>query len=317
MSDEQKLNMEVKVVFSSSRPIHPKHGVLSVSRYRIEPIPDPSKEPVRSPKRYMLRFEDEIRQGERASQPDAEARLFLSLFSVIIGSRINIEGSMINNVPLTPATKATYANYETVVEDLPALDKAISDLNATAEEIAQQYLRACDVYRNALSLIGENNTLSFFLLTIAIECIANKVVERGGTCDKFIEFVLTYLPNKNDFNSEEEWRDILKEIYYRHRSGFTHGGKDIPEAALLADKLNRSYVKNEIDGKEVKTPGLKWFEGVVRDCLHEFLARKIFPADQPVDYLKEFSLSHGQVKVKAKREIKAGEVVTVKDVELD
>jgi len=309
--------MEVKVVFSSSRPIHPKVGILSTSKYRIEPIPDTSKEPVRSPKRYMLRFDDEIRQGEKASQPDAEARLFLSLFSVIIGSRISIEGSMINNVPLTPATKVTYTNYETVVEDLPALDQAISDLSATTEEVARQYLRSCDVYRNALSLIGENNTLSFFLLTIAIECIANKVVQHGGTCDRFIEFVFTYLPNKTDFESEEEWRGILKEIYYRHRSGFTHGGKDVPEAAWLADKLNRRYVKNEIDGKEVKTPGLKWFEGVVRDCLHEFLARKDFPTDQPVDYLKEFSLEHGRVKVKAKRDLKQGEVIFEKDIELD
>lgn len=307
----------MKVVFSSSRPIHPKHGILSASKYKIEPIPDPSKEPTSSPKRYILRFEDEIRQGEKATQPDAEARLFLSLFSVIIGSRISIEGSMINNVPLTPATKATYANYERVVEDLPALGEAISDLSATAEEIARQYLRACDVYRNALLLIGENNTLSFFLLTIAIECIANKVVQHGGTCDKFVEFVLTYLPHKTDFGSEEEWSDILKEIYYRHRSGFTHGGKDVPDAARLADRLNRAYVKNEIDGKEVKTPGLKWFEGVVRDCLHEFLARKDFPTDQPADCLKEFSLEHGRVKVKAKRDIKEGEVVFAKDIELD
>ncbi|MDD5045197.1 MAG: hypothetical protein PHH69_07310 [Candidatus Omnitrophica bacterium] len=109
----------------------------------------------------------------------------------------------------------------------------------------------------------------------------------------------------------------MKEIYYNHRSGFTHGGKKIPEAVDLADRLNRKYVKNNIDGKEVRTPSLKWFECIVQSCLMNFLIKVQKENNNQVDYFKEISLELGKVNLKLKRDVKKGQIVIVDDVDLD
>jgi hypothetical protein len=310
--------MEIKILFASSKPLHPRLGKLAAGKFTIEPVPDPSARPVMSPKRYLLRFDDHFREGEVATSPNHEGDLFLSLLAVIIGSRIETEGMLVGSVPShTYRGHGIYDCYESPVEEAPNLDGALGDLCHLEPELARQFIRACEVYRTALSLIGENNTLAYFLLTIAVECLANKTIGGEGTCDNFIAFILRCLPNKGDFPSEEDWREILKEVYYRHRSGFTHGGKRIPEAVWLADKLDRSYVRNEIDGKQVRTPGLKWFERIVRDCLHAFLANHEHRAAEPRDLLKELSLEDGMVKMRAKRAIRAGEPVGSDDLDLD
>lgn len=310
--------MEIKLLFASSRALHPRLGTIQAGKFTIEPMPDPTARAVKSPKRYLLRFEDHFREGEIATSPNHEGDLFLSLLAVVIGSRIETEGMMIGTVPShTYRGEGIYDCYEASVDEAPNLDGALADLCHLEPEFARQFLRACEVYRTALSLIGENNTLAYFLLTIAIECLANKAIGGEGTCDNFIAFILKYLPSKGDFVGEEDWREILKEVYYRHRSGFTHGGKKIPEAVWLADKLGRSYVRNELDGKEVRTPGLKWFERVVRDCLHTFLASHDYRAAKPSDLLKDLALEGGMVKVRARRAIKAGEPVGTNDIELD
>lgn len=313
--------IDVEVLFNISRSIDSRFGTLRIGKYAIESIPRSPGDMMRSNIPYMLRFQDSIRKGERSSNPLKEAELFLSFLSLLTRSKLEIYSSMMNSIPAEmPELKPydPYREYDLPLKSLPDFNLYLGRLGSLDCETARQFLRSCDVYKTALNLIGENNTLSFFLLCIAIECISNKISEKEGTCEKFIDFIVTYLPNKRDFDTVEDWREILKEIYYRHRSGFTHGGKQIPEASLLADKLNRKYVRNQIDGKVVRTPGLKWFETVVRNSLMGFLEKtELIQEDDQTDYFKEISLEYGKMRLRFKRTMDAGRFVTSEDVNLD
>ncbi|MFZ2410610.1 MAG: hypothetical protein WAW23_03475 [Candidatus Methanoperedens sp.] len=313
--------MEVKILFTTSKELSATFGIIEIGKYKIEPLPTNPSNLAGSKIRHLLRFEDSIREGETVSQPLVEAQMFLSFFSLMMGSRLDIDSSMINDVktdmPDSIATD-TYKEYRGLIDSIPDFDAHIKKLMSSDYDIAKQFLRACEVYRTAVNLIGTNNTLSFFLLSIAIECLSNKISTKTGTCEKFVDFIYTYLPDKSDFATEEEWISILKEIYYSHISGFTHGGKLIPEAVRLADKLNRKYVRNTIDGRDVRTPGLKWFEAIVRNCLIGFISKiSLKEENNLVDYFKEISLEYGIINLKKRKNIIGGQIVTTADVELD
>lgn len=310
--------MEIKIKFTTSQKIHPKFQNLSIGKYTIEPLPSSSLGLQQATSDYLLRFNDEMREGERMANPKAEGILFLSCLSLFLSSKIQIKSLMMNSIN-TPEINAfgVYRNYETTLEELPDLNTFVKKIMLKNSISIKQFFRSCEVYNTAMNLMGENNTLSYFLLTIAIECLSNVVMNEEGKCDKFIAFILKYTEDKSELKSEDEWKEFLKEIYYNHRSGFTHGGKDVPEGVLLADKLNRVYVKNVIDGKEKKTPGLKWFESVVRRALIGFLLSCEQDTESEVDHFKEFSLASGKIMLKAKRAISAFTIITEKDVDLD
>jgi hypothetical protein len=201
--------MEVKDLFHTSRRIHPKYGVLSIGKYSVEPLPTTETGAQPASNRYLLRFDDEIREGESGSQPQAEATLFLAYLSLIIGSRLHIESLMVNSVNVLVGQASTYRDYQAIIEKLPDIDSLIAKFKKKNPEVARQFLRACEVYRSALNLMGENNTLSFFLFTIAVECLSNKVGRGNGLCAKFIDFILDYLPDKSSLPSEQDWRELL------------------------------------------------------------------------------------------------------------
>lgn len=216
--------MEIKVIFKTSHRIHPKFGSIFIGKYLVEPIPSKELTPCPASNRYLLRFKDEMRKGESGSQPQTEAIFFLAYLSLILGSQLHVESLMVNSVNVSFSESLSYADHHTTLEQLPDLDFLVNKFKGKKLEIARQFLRACEVYRTALNLMGENNTLSFFLFTIAIECLSNKVGKGEGTCDKFINFILNYIADKDSPPTEQDWIELLKEIYYRHRSGFTHWG---------------------------------------------------------------------------------------------
>ena len=315
----------VKVLFTTSKRIHPKFGDLHVGRYTIEPLPGSFtlSHNVSATNRYLLRFQDTV--GDQGANPFEEARLFLSYFALLLGTRFHVESEMVDSVQSPSTTRRDYyPEFYDLIDELPEFDALIGRLLSLDTDLARQYLRACEVYQTAVRLIEENTTFSFFLLTVSIECLSTKVITgkrrreaKGndeevpkGACDKFIEFILTYLPSTDDFLTEKEWKEILKEIYYNHRSGFTHGGKSTPDAVVLADALNRKYIANIVDDKEIKTPGLKWFASVVRRCLIGYL-HKIQPREESrqVNHFKESSLEFGRVKLKSKGAVQRGPIV--------
>ncbi len=298
---------EFKALFTSSKDIHAKFGIIKIGKYIIEPLPTNSGNQAGSKINCLLRFEDDFREGEMSSNPFAEAQIFLSFLSLQLGSRLEIDSSMTNNVKTTmPDSIDTdiYKEYRSMITTLPDLNVRLAEVMSLENSIATQFLRACEIYRVAIDLIGNNNTLSFFLLSIAIECLSNKISLKRGTCEKFVDFIITYYPDTINFKNDKEYISVLKEIYYNHRSGFTHGGKAIPEASHLADKLNKAYIKNFIDGKEVRTPGLKWFEHVVRGCLIDFLDKtKQKDEGFQIDYFKDVSVKRGVIHLIAKKHI--------------
>ncbi len=310
--------LDVKVLFHSSKKIAPKHGTLQIGRYAVEPLPDGSHDADSASTSYLLRFQDEMREGDGgASQPEMESRLFLSYLALMLGAKVTIDSMMVNSVnAVNPYVNSPYAEYKATLEDVPDFNSIGERLSSSDPDLVRQFFRSCEVYRTALNLIGENNTLSYFLLTIAVECLSNKYGQGEGTCEKFVDFVLRYTPDLGQLPGEADWREFLKEIYYRHRSGFTHGGKPIPEAVALADRLGRVYVRNIVDGKEIRTPGLKWFEKVVRSTLLGFLVAQPASTDKK-DHFKDISLEFGKVMLKAARDLKAHTAVTGSDFHLD
>lgn len=311
--------MEVKILFHSSTKLSPSHGNLSIGKYTIEPLPDSSPGADSATTQYLLRFEDEMRpQDNGMSQPEVEGRLFLSYLSLLLSSKITVESMMVNSVNTSnPLTILPYSDYLRTITELPNFNTVTAKLRLKEIEVARQFCRACEVYRAAVNMISENNTFSYFLLTIAVECLSNKVGKGSGSCERFIDFILTYLPDKDDLENEEDWRELLKEVYYRHRSGFTHGGKEVPDAVVLADRLDRVYVRNVVDGKETRTPGLKWFEKVVHKCLVGFILSDSCVEGVDRDLFKEISMEFGKVMLKATRALKAHTLVTANDFHLD
>jgi hypothetical protein len=313
------MSLETKALFVTSRRLHPKFSYLSFGKYVIEPIPSADTGNSSSTNQYLLRFPDQMGENEMRSVPTREAEKILSLLSLWLGTQLEVESFMVDSVNVGTLSQDDAASGLTgILEDPLDLELLINKFNSLELDLARQFLRAADVYRTAVNLIGQNNTLSYFLLAVTIECLSNKTRAKTdlGTCDSFINFILTYLSDKSQIESEEMWKELLKEVYYRHRSGFTHGGKEIPQATELADQLNRVYVKNFIDGKEVKTPSLKWFEKVVRNTLLDFLISHEISAENK-DRIKEISLEHGVINLQAKREIVAGSIVTEKDLNID
>lgn len=312
-------DFEIKALFVTSRRIIPIFDSLSFGKYTIEPIPSPDTGNTSATNLYLLRFLDKKGPADiYDSNPVREAKLILSMLSLCLGTRLEIMAFMVNSVNLGVISQDAAASGITgIIENLPDLHFLWEKLNGLNIDIARQFLRAADVYQSAVNLIGQNNTLSYFLLTIAIECLSNSLESGLGTCDRFVQFIFTYLRDKTQIESEEDWKALLKGIYYRNRSGFTHGGKEIPVATDLADRLDRIFVKNIIDGKEVKTPSLKWFEAVVRNVLIDFLITFSQGSTETGDRIKEISLEQSAVKLIFTRDINAGDIVTEQDVDLD
>lgn len=313
--------MDVKTKFIHSKPFHPKFGDIIFGKYKITTLPTGRDGMLSALWESLLMFEDSLRKDERSSQPTVESDYILYWLSLIFKMRIEPKGILLNNVEIgyTKKYREYYKEYEAQITELPDLESIVRKLCSLDIDTLRQYLRACEVYNFALTLFGENNTLAFFLLSVSIECIANKVIPSGKTRDKFTQFILNNISEEKarECKDENEWNEFLKEIYYNHRSGFTHGGKEIPEASFLADRLNRNYVKNEIDGKEVKTPSLKWFESVVSSALIGFLNKQPINSSMSFEKIKDLSLEKGFVKIKVKKPLEAGVVVKADDVELD
>jgi len=80
----------------------------------------------------------------------------------------------------------------------------------------------------------------------------------------------------------------------------------------MADQIRSSYVKHSTDGPEVKTPGVAWFAGVVRYSLLGFLGA-FPPSPHDVTLLARIAAERGRLKVKAKQNATAGDVLSLED----
>ena len=299
----KKTHFKNKVLFTISKLIYSKFDGISIDKYTIEPIPGEVSKNTRPTNRYLLRFDEKMDEMPRegVSRPEDEARFALSCLALMLGTRLEIDGIMCDSIDVSGYRQKTYYDqHETLLEDLPDLELLFQRLRSMELPIARQFLRACEVYRSAINIMGKNNTLSFFLFTIAIECLSNKISTANRTAEKFVDFILTYVQDSTGFDSNSDLREFLKEIYNGPRSGFTHGGKDIHPASYYADTQNKAYVRHYENGKEVRTLRLKWFESIVRSTLIGFLMSIDTDTGEGTDHLKGISIENATIKIKVK-----------------
>ncbi|MFC1601858.1 hypothetical protein ACFL34_05860, partial [Candidatus Sumerlaeota bacterium] len=203
---------------------------MTIGKYTIEPIP--ASEPIPAPSvdasvatnHYLLRFVDDIGPDDTGSSPEVEAEFFLSCLSLMLGSKLTIGSLMANAVCFSDHRTDVYKKYNTELKELPDLPGLVEKLQCKNAQIARQFIRAAGAYRTGVNLIGEDDTLSFFLFTVAVECLSNKLVKEGGKCDRFVDLILKYSPSELGQTAEIR-RELLETTYKQHRCGFTHEGE--------------------------------------------------------------------------------------------
>lgn len=262
-----------------------------------------------------------------SSHPQAEAAFVCQLFALFIEGRCRASEFRIGgvNVSTPPERRSPSEALFLGVIQTEGLQDLLARAQGLGKSLGTQFLRAARAYSSAIDLIPDDPTFAFFLLTTAIECLSTQdavipfaeLPPEGHTCERFCLFVKRYLPRDvrgADENDEELFVKLLKEVYYRHRSAFTHGGKEVSGASLQADLLGSSYFKHAVDGETRKTPGLKWFAWVTRGSLLGFLLSRA-PAAPDEGFLARLALESGKIRVKFTKAVKAHRLVMGSDIE--
>lgn len=310
--------VETKITLSKSFP--PGTPEILFGRYKIQPIPTE----VSTHGEAVLSF---LNRDSLGSHPEEEAEMICRLLSLIFDTRIKKTGIRINHIDMPiieGGERLQYPQFFGSLDPAKGNDYLTRFLSLDVD-LARQYMRASRTYSFSLEFIPSDPTFAFFLLVVAGECMSSqdKVIPLAdlqpdkNKCERFCRFIISFLLYEfkgNDEQNEELFMELLKTVYYEHRSGFTHGGKEVSMAALKADEARSSYFKHSTDGKEVKTPGLGWFAKIVRGSLLGYLHS--LPATVGnEDLIPRLALEKGCLRLKAKRDLPNGHIVTFNDVE--
>jgi hypothetical protein len=310
-----KVDLNVEILFTSSKTLEPRYKEITFDKYKIRTIPTIRSSLNDTAENFLLEFHDIWEENQRHSLPDKEGAYILSLLSVILESKIEFNSLKINNIQGT--LRENPASFLTgKLEIPPNLDELFKKLQSMDMDLLRQYLRSCNAYRTALTLLDDNPTLSFFLLVTAIEAISGKVIKKGDR-ENFVEFILAFLPKSfEETLGDKELLLLLINQAYQMRCAFTHGGTDISIGSLSADKTKRDYVKHYIQNKEVYSPSIRWFEKVVNATLLNFLEQQKIATEQETK-LSALAREEAVIYVKAAKVLQLGRVLTTEDVDLD
>jgi hypothetical protein len=319
-------NFIVEAKLSLSKLFPPGSSEIKFGRYRLQSIPISSA----TEGEGLLSFVNTYKAPELSgSNPRDEINILCKLLSVFLDARIKRIGLSINAVntyPIEAPERKAYPQFFGVL-DATQLDYYITRVLSLDVDLARQFIRACHAYSFAIEFIPSDVTFAFFLLVVAIECMSSqdKVILYSELqpdkkkCERFCRFINSCLPDKykgNDERNDELLNELLKTTYFSHRSGFVHGGKEVSDAAILADKSNSSYFKHIVDGKEVKTPGIGWFVKIVRGSLLGYLdSLSIQSLKTDEELLSRLAFEKGELKVKVRRTVKQGQIVTSDDID--
>jgi hypothetical protein len=295
--------------------LEPRSKEVTFGKYRIRSIPTAKASLDDTRESLILEFQDFWKEGQLNSNPEKEGDYILSLLSLVNGMKVEFNSAKVNNIQVT--LKRKRSSYLMGKIELPTdFEDILKKLQSMDPKLLSQYLRSCSAYRAALSLVDDNPTLSFFLLVTAVEAVSNKVMKTGKSKKGFQEFILKYLPKSFEDELGRDLLLLLLEEAYTMRCAFTHGGREISIGALSADRTDRKYVKHYIDNKEVYSPSISWIGSVVQAALLSFLRNQ--KATETHEYvLSDLAKEEGIIYVRAARELKAGRVLTTKDVDLD
>jgi len=277
----------------------------------VKPIPTSVGE------QAILEFKDQWAEGQQASHPVQEGKLLLSWLAVVLRSRLSVEAAEIGNVSSPP--ERPYKQFLGPIEPPADIQELFDRLCGLDDKLFRTYLRACDLYHLATQVMDDRPSLANFLLVSSIECLGTIVTPGDGFGQSFLKFVRTYCPKTvlGERMSDAEWNGLLSKIY-EYRSQYAHGGKDVPVAALLADKLGLPWVKHFVGGKEEPAPSVSWFESVVHASLVQFLraVQAGPPPERKRQKIIELALSSAIVHLRARRPITQGQLLTKDDIEL-
>lgn len=301
------------------------HTSIVLGRYELAAIPHaPDGE-----NEAILRFDNEYisKEGKGNSNPMGECELVKRFLGLLINSPIEVIGFRVATVEVPVKHRVVrfpeftgqiqQSDYSNCMEKLLCLDTSI----------ATQFLRSCNAYMLALNSIHNDASLAFLLLVVAGECLSSqkKVIPAKDLdpdkmkCERFCRFIEEYASEESRglVTEQDLFRKLLKTAYYSHRSAFAHAGREVSDAARLADNGGRPYLKHYPDGKETFTPGLRWLAAVVRSALLGFL--ETFPANRALpdeQLLGRMGLERAVLKMKAKRPLAAGQCATENDLEI-
>ena len=314
---------ELKLVVSKRFP--GGTAVVDVGRYQIRPVPTTSADG-----EVVLSFVDSYEAPEGGgSHPEEEATIVARCLSLSLDARVRKAGIRVNHIDIPDSPHRDRDGYPQFYGtcDPAGLADHLRVLASLPDDLARQFSRAASTYSFALEFIPADPTFAFFLLVVAVECLSSQdaVIPYAelhpdkAKCERFCRFIAQMLADSSkgpDERDGELFTHLLKTVYYSHRSGFVHGGREVSVAVLLADKAGSSYLKHLVDGKETKTPGLAWFARVVRGSLLGYL--ECAPGDLlvPDEYrLSRLAFEKAGLQLKAKRDMAAGQVVRFEDVE--
>jgi hypothetical protein len=318
------LPFELKLALSKRFP--PGTMVVEAGCYKLLPTPSASSEG-----EAVLSFVDSYEHPMAGgSHPEEEATMVARCLSLFIDARVKKAGVRINGVDIPSSPDRDRMGYPQFYGtcDPAGFEKHMAVFTSLPDDLARQFYRAATTYSFALEFIPGDPTFAFFLLVVAVECLSSQdaVVPYKDlnpdkhTCERFCRFISAMLTDDlrgPDERDQEFFTRLLKTAYYSHRSGFVHGGREVPHAALLADKVGSSYMKHLVDGKETFTPGLAWFARVVRGSLLGYLA--LVPVERLLPdghRLSRLAFEKAAIQVKVKRDIQAREVVYFGDIEI-
>lgn len=225
----------------------------------------------------ILEFEDQ-KEAHGHSHPEEEGRIILDLLSVLTGASWRPDGLRLNGVDVGIGTiRQSFA----LSTELPHTDLCthVNRMLSLNEGELKQYVRASRTFQLALLAAREDVALSFLLLVTAIECLSgqdsfipNSTLNKSSkSAERFIRFFKKFGACVDEQAVSDIEKD-LKTIYYVHRSGFVHSGKEVSIAADVADRHGIQRLTHFVDGEEHTTPGLLWFANATQAALIGYLA---------------------------------------------
>lgn len=291
-------------------------------RYRVRAIPSALPGKSEAVLEFIDAFEGEIGGG---SHPEEEANILCDFLSLILEARVKRDGFRINSIDIVQPSGGP-PEFAQGSLDVTSLQPDFEKVLSLKEGLGRQFGRACRSYASALDFIPSDPTFAFFLLVVATECMSSQACVISAAelpidskkCDRFCTFIERFLPDEFKGDDERDpglLRELLKEAYFAHRSAFVHGGKEVSSASLMADRAGSSFFKHATDGKEVKTPGLRWFARIVRGALLGYLRLLPDVAGHNNDLLARLAREKALLRVKARKAISAGQIATFDDVD--
>ena len=254
-------------------------GAYGLGRYTLEALPTTFG----GAQEAILTFIDAPKTSH--SNPQEEGAMFLAVLALIFDSKIASTGVRINGIDIGRDMPTSRRLDGMFAGDIPNEDHLsfTKHLATLGEQLAKQFVRACKAYSLAITASELDASLSFLLLVTAIESISSQeefcphkeLDKTKKSTERYCRLVIQYCLHKNELyptDGEDGFLRDLKTVYYVHRSGFVHAGKEVSIASEIADRHGFNNLSHIEDGKDVFTPGLKWFFRVTRRTLLGFLS---------------------------------------------